>query len=516
MDKPTTTAPREETAEESVPSDLLPAASPDGPLPVTRGKKWRSILGLACVLLVLIFFLAFIAGVPLPGRASAPHEETAPAPPPLGVHRVKDTPHTLLVPEDVRLALGILKGGKDRVVAVQPPNLATMRPLVLSGTTDLDPTGVMRIRVLFTPAKVSEIGKVADPSRRTRTGETVFRPLRDGDWVKKGDVLAVFNSEVVGRMKHDLIDALVALRIDEKLWKNAENSAAIAEAALLKYRQAVEMDRNAADKALNTLQHWGIPKEDLDAIYKEAERTRKRGDKRDPAKLQQWSRVELKAPEDGVILEFNVSEHETVQDPTVSLFQIAKVDRLRVRANAPEDDLPALLKLPSDLRRWTVRPLAQEQSLEGPIDDIGYLIDINQHNAVVKGHIDNPIGKDGLPILRSGQYVSCTIRLPPPENVVEVPMTAIVDDGRQCVVFVQPDADKPIFTMRRVEVVKRFEKTAFVRSELTAQEQEHTQEDKDFELLPRRPLRPGERVLVTGVLELKRELEDRESKLEQE
>ncbi len=203
----------------------------------------------------------------------------------------------------------------------------------------------------------------------------------------------------------------------------------------------------------------------------------------------------------------------------MNLFQIAKVDRLTVLANAPEDDLPTLLKLPHELKRWTVRPLAEQrggttpaEGIAGPIDDISYIIDNNQHNAVVKGHIDNPVDKDGLPILRGGQFVSCNIQLPPPPNVVEVPITAIVDDGRQCVVFVQPDANKPVFTLRRVKVVQRFEKTAFVRTKLTPKEQELTPEEKEMELLPPRPLRPGERVLTTGVLELKKELEDRESK----
>jgi cobalt-zinc-cadmium efflux system membrane fusion protein len=141
------------------------------------------------------------------------------------------------------------------------------------------------------------------------------------------------------------------------------------------------------------------------------------------------------------------------------------------------------------------------------IDDMIYLIDVNQHNAVVKGHIDNPEGK-----LRGGQFVSCTVPLPPPDDVVEVPMSAVVDDGRQCVVFVQPDPNKPEYTLRRVQISHRFDKTAFVRSRLTEKEMELTPEDKDQELLPRRPLLPGERLLTTGVLELKRELEDRESK----
>ena len=491
---------------------LEPAPTP------SRWRTLRSAGGLVVVLLILVLFLAFIAGIPLPGLASTHTEQTVAAAPPLSVHLVEGMEHTLQVPADVRIALGIRKDGKDHVAVVEAPT--TTRPLVLSGSTSLDPTRVMRIRARFAPAEVAELGQKLDPDRRSKTGETELRELRSGDWVKKGDRLGVFYSEVVGQKKNDLIDALVQLKLDEEILERAQKaSQALPEVYLLTYRRNVESDRNSIYRALNTLKIWGIPKEDIDAVYKEAEEINKRKGNRDASKESLWARVELKAPDDGVIVERNVALHEIVQDPTTNLFQIAKVDRLLVGANAPEDDLPTLLKLPPELKRWTVRPLAEQrggtaasESIAGPIDDISYLIDNNQHNAIVKGHIDNPLGKDGLPILRGGQFVSCSIKLPPPENVVEVPITAIVDDGRQCVVFVQPDPAKPQFTLRRVKVVQRFEKTAFVRTKLTAKEQELTPEEKELELLPPRPLRPGQRVLMTGVLELKKELEDRESK----
>src|SRR5262249_11989579 len=153
-----------------------------------------------------------------------------------------------------------------------------------------------------------------------------------------------------------------------------------------------EADRNAIDRALNTLKVWGIPKEDIDAVYAEAERVSKNKGKRDRTKAGQWARVELRAPDDGIIIERNVNPHDLVIDNTINLFQIAKVDRLRVLANAPEDDLPTLLNLPPDRRRWTVRTVgaSPQEGIPGTIDEISYLIDVNQHNAVIKGHIDNP------------------------------------------------------------------------------------------------------------------------------
>src|SRR5262249_32817544 len=129
-----------------------------------------------------------------------------------------------------------------------------------------------------------------------------------------------------------------------------------------------------------------------------------------------------------------------------------------------------------------------------------------QHSAVVKGHIDNPGGR-----LRAGQFVTAAIRLPPPQGVVEIPTGAVVDDGRQCAVFVQPDPAAPLFTLRRVEGTPRFDQSVYVRRRLPRGAPALTRAEKDQGLLPREPLREGERVLAEGVLELKKELEGGES-----
>jgi cobalt-zinc-cadmium efflux system membrane fusion protein len=464
------------------------------------------------------FFLVFIAGVPVPGLASSPEEQTTPAPPPLGVDLVQDMPHTLRVPEDVRTVLGIRKGNKDLVATALVPEWT--RPLVMSGSTALDPTRLMRIRARFAPAEVVQIGKVDVDPTRSPSGQTESRELRSGDWVEKGQVLGVFYSVDVGSKKNDLIDGLVQLKLDEEILERAEKASyAVPEVFLLNARRNVEGDRNAIARALNTLKTWNIPDEDIKAVYKEAEEISKRKGKRDETKADLWARVELKAPDSGVIVERNVSLHEMVVDNTINLFQIARVDRIQVIANASEDDLPTLLELPPERRFWTVRTVGapDKEGIRGPIDDISYLIDINQHTAVVKGHIDNPRLKDRSRdersrILRGGQFISATVELPAPKGVVEIPVSAIVDDGKQCVVFVQPDASGPVYTMRRVQVTHRFEKTVFVRSRPFDKGEEITTEEKEEGLLPRQPLQKGERVLTTGVLELKKELEDRESK----
>lgn len=222
--------------------------------------------------------------------------------------------------------------------------------------------------------------------------------------------------------------------------------------------------------------------------------------------LNRWARVELKAPFDATIIERNVAQHEVIVDGTTNLFTLARVDQIAVIANAPEDDLPTLQALDFAHRRWTVRSVGiPATGLEGPIDEIGYLIDPNQHTAVIKGHIPNPGGR-----LRGGLFASLTIVLPPPPDTVEIPIDAVVDDGKQCVVFVQADPAKENYTMRRVLLTHRFEKTAFVRSVLKPEDKLLKPGERDQGVLPPEPLRAGERVILSGVLELKKELEDKE------
>ena len=114
-------------------------------------------------------------------------------------------------------------------------------------------------------------------------------------------------------------------------------------------------------------------------------------------------------------------------------------------------------------------------------------------------------------ILRGGQTVSATVRIPPPAGVVEIPINALVDDGKQSLVFVQADPAKPQYTMRRVQVTHRFDQRVFVRSTPIAKEEQITPQEAEEGLLPKEPLHPGERILQTGVGELKAALLNLES-----
>jgi cobalt-zinc-cadmium efflux system membrane fusion protein len=199
-----------------------------------------------------------------------------------------------------------------------------------------------------------------------------------------------------------------------------------------------------------------------------------------------------------------------VVDNTVNLFQIAEVNRLLVKAACPEDQLPTLEALSRKERRWTVRTAGASDGLPGTIEEIGYMIDANQHTAVIKGYVENAGGR-----IRAGQYVTATVNIPPPPDVVEIPTDALLEDGKQSLVFVQPNAGVHRFTMRRVQVTHRFEHTVFVRDIPFPKEERLTAQEAEEGLLPKEPLRPGDRVLLSGAVELKAALLDLESRPEE-
>jgi membrane fusion protein, heavy metal efflux system len=520
-----------------------PVASPSPSAPSSVSVPPRQKLGfvqrfgILAMLIVLTVppaagFYSYFSGIPLHLLASTKdkeekelEEETAGSE---SVSLVPGQAHTIQVPDEVATRLGIRKGQQDLVAVAQAPTM--MRPIVLPGSTALDPARLDRIRARFAPARVVEIAKVWDQS--PKTGQSEQRELRSGDRVSKGDVLGVFYSVDVGSKKNDLLDALVQLELDQKILEEAEKHAeAIPKVFLISYDRAVQGDRNAINRALNNLKAWDIPQEEIDALHAEAKKIsadkdswaktpegrwvkgekQATGSKFDPTKQAEdpWGRVTLRADFDGVIVERNVHVGEMVVDNTVNLFQIADVDRLLVITSCPEDALPTLESLHGGERRWTVRTVgtSSAKGLRGTIDEIGFIIDPNQHTAVIKGYVENPGNH-----IRAGQYVTSTVNIPAPSDVVEIPSDALVDDGLQSVVFVQADPALQQFTMRRVQVTHRFEGSVFVKTTALPKEEQLTEQEAEEGLLPKEPLRPGERVLLAGSVELKAAMMELESR----
>jgi cobalt-zinc-cadmium efflux system membrane fusion protein len=516
-------------------SALLPSGSEP------RRPLWRRIASEASLVVVIVslavVFAVFVLGMKVPGfeqsaKEEKPTSDKKSADPVIAVKLVKDIPHTLEVPEEVRTTLQMRKGEKDLVAVAQAPT--AMRPLILPGSTMLDPTRLARIRIRFAPARVVKIGKISDLSEVPPSqGSSALpeRELRPGDHVRKGQLLGIFYSDIVGSKKNDLLDALVQLELDQKILDRADDPTvrgAVPDVLMDTFLRAVYGDRNGINRAFNNLLAWDIPQNEIDELQAEAHKIAAnknewyktpagrwvKGDKgtEDNYRDNPWGKVTLVAPFDGVIVERNLHVDEIIVDNTVIHFQIADVSRLLVTVNCPEDQLPALVALGMGTR-WAIRGAGAEtvNGLPGTIEEISYIIDPNQHTAVIKGYVNNPGER-----LRAGQYVTATVQLPPPPGVVEIPLTALVDDGKQSLVFVQTDPSKFQYIMRRVQVTHRFEKTAFVRSTPIPKDEQLTEQDAEEGLLPKEALHVNERIIKTGTGELKLALMQLESKMQTE
>ncbi|MGZ3381147.1 MAG: efflux RND transporter periplasmic adaptor subunit, partial [Isosphaeraceae bacterium] len=227
--------------------------------------------------------------------------------------------------------------------------------------------------------------------------------------------------------------------------------------------------------------------EEIAAIRSEAELIRKRTAPQGSPVEKSWARVELHAPLAGTVLEKNFTVGDIV-DTATDLFKIADLGQLRIWAYVYEEDLPTLLALPEPVR-WTIRLKSDPAAspMAGWVEKIGDIIDPNQHTALVIGQVDNPRGR-----MRAGQFVTATVELPPTPGEVEVPVTAVVDDGEETVVFVQPDPRQPIFVMRRGTLLRRIGPHAYVRGRAAS---------------PGAPtvlsIRSGDLVVSSGAIELK-------------
>jgi cobalt-zinc-cadmium efflux system membrane fusion protein len=422
----------------------------------------------------------------------------APVNPSLGARSVAGDPNGLELSPEVVKQLRIATGPVRQADAT--------RPLVLSGSINYDPDYLARARPRFQ----GEVTEISTDHTTSPGGQTEDRALTFGDTVKKGELLAVVWCKDLGVQKGALADALNKLWADEDLLKRFEDLYKTGDGSLVTVngqKAVVRADQGAVTTAERTLETWKVTKEEIESVHREAKLIydlRKREEYEKSKQIgKDWPRVEVRAGISGTIVEKNVALSDIV-DPTASpdLFKIADLAHLAVWAHAYEEDLRLLRNLRQELQGpipWTVKttdgsdvPVKSDR-----IDLISPSIDPNQHTALVLGKVDNSDNR-----LKIGQFVTATVQLPVPPNTVAVPTSALVEDGDESIVFVQPDSATPRYSMRRVLVAQRVGHLAYVRTNLTAEEKERGYQE----------LKVGELVVTQRALELKAGLEDLQEK----
>ena len=317
------------------------------------------------------------------------------------------------------------------------------------GVLALDNDRLSRVHSRF-GGEVVELGRSTDGSDPT---------LHVGEHVQQGDLLAVIWSTELGEKKSALVDAMVKANAEEQLRDRLKKLFEEGAGAGRNYRDA-EKDvqaRHAEIASLErTLRTWRVTDEDIEDIHAEAKHLTE--ESKSAIKPSDWARVEVRAPISGVVLEKNVVVGDII-DTVTDLFKIGDLSQLVVWAHVYEEDLSLLESLPKPIP-WALNlPSSPGTTFSGTLDKIGAIIDPTQHTGLVTGRVDNLSGK-----LKIGQFVGATVQLPPPGNELELPAAAVVEDGRESVVFIQPDPKKSEFIRRSVSVIRRLRENVYIKN----------------------------------------------------
>jgi len=368
--------------------------------------------------------------------------------------------------------------------------------LNLSGSLFLDANRMVRVHGRFGGEVVSVGLVVADgtpaPLNSPPPGA---RPLRLGDHVTKGQLVAVIWSKDVGEKKSDLVNSLSQLYLDKAQLERLQKlpKGVVPEKLVHEAERTYEGDMIEVERVERTLRSWRLTEDEIQEVRDEAARIHQDLN-RSRAGDKHWAEVDVYAPFDGVILEKNITVGDIV-DTSLDLFKIADLTTLGVLANVFEEDLPALEALPKSERKWTVKLKSQPKSegYPGTFEVIGNIVDPSQHTLAVMGYLANPKGH-----LRVGQFITTTVELPASSNEVMIPDGALVEAGSGRNVFVASDVEGCQVTRRKVAVVDRSDGKVYIHERPTAAERASGCEE----------LRPGEWVISAGSIELAGALEN--------
>jgi cobalt-zinc-cadmium efflux system membrane fusion protein len=393
-------------------------------------------------------------GMSLPTRAGGPTPDHAAEP------SAGDAPERLrrLDKDSVSAPESLLKRVGVETMPVTKPTRSRALP-ALQGVLNTDSNRLVRVNSPF-PGKVIAVGPCyACDTAGAAVGSAAaqFRPLRQGDAVVKDQLLAVVWSSQLGEKKSELVDALSKLGRDEEVLKALKASGAAPPVMISNANRDVQSDVIAVRKAEDTLRVWQVSEEEIAAVRAEAAALA--STEVGVRNSTNWARVEIRAPQDGVILEKNINPG-TVVDSTTDLFKVGDLSQLTVWVHVYEEDLPVLEGLPKPIRWKVAVPSRPTIALEGTVDQISPVIDPNQHTALVTGRVGNPGGT-----LQAGLFVTATVEIKPPQDEVEIPSAAVVEGGPESVVLVQDPADPTVFRRKTVRVTRRFRDVVYARTE---------------------------------------------------
>ncbi|MDB5346565.1 MAG: heavy metal resistance protein CzcB [Schlesneria sp.] len=296
-------------------------------------------------------------------------------------------------------------------------------------------------------------------SLSARTTGTVWRVCKHvGEAIKKGDVLVVVDAAEVGQSKSEFLSALVALESKTEILTNLES---IASGAIpqRQVREAKVAMREAKIRLLNaeqTLLNMGfnIKSEDYQALddAARAERIRFLGLPDTVVEgLQKMTSnlLPIKATFDGIVLRQDVALGETAEVGK-PILEIADIRRMWLKLDVPKEGASQLALG----QQVTFNPDGVDKDLHATITWISTEMNQQTRTLQIRAEVDNPVvstdpqtGRE-VRLLRANTFGTGTIILRNSDTALVVPVSAILHDDRQALVFAKTDK----LTFERVNV----------------------------------------------------------------
>jgi cobalt-zinc-cadmium efflux system membrane fusion protein len=228
-----------------------------------------------------------------------------------------------------------------------------------------------------------------------------------GQMVRKGQLLAVFSSQLVSEQRSTLKTAekhlehvKMVYEREKRLWEQKVS----AERDFLEAQHAVEEDEIMVENARQKLRALGV------ALSSKA-----------------LNRFELYAPYDGLVVDRSLSMGEAVKEDT-AIFTIADLSTVWVEVHIPAKDLP-LMRVGDKV---TVRASAFDAQTTGTVSFVGALVGEQTRMAKARIVVNNPKGT-----WRPGLFVSVEVKSAEADVPVSVKADALQSLGTQQVIFVR-------------------------------------------------------------------------------
>lgn len=284
-------------------------------------------------------------------------------------------------------------GSKESAPSVSQVPLVTVAVPAQEAVTRLaNATGSLAARVDMPVGVVGEGGRV------------VAVNVQPGDWVGKGQILATIERSVQTQQLAQLAAAVEVAKADAQL---AQNNLDRAKALVADgFVSKADIDQKTATRDAATAR--------VNVAIAQLNQQRA-----------QIGRLDIRAPEAGLVLTRSVEPGQVVSAGSGALFRIARGGEMEMRALLSENEL-------AGLREGTaaqVTPVGMTQSFKGHVWQIAPVIDENNRQGIVR------IAVPYNPALRPGGFANAQIAMDKVQAAV-LPESAVQSDQRGSYVYV--------------------------------------------------------------------------------